>query len=233
MLFLATFLMVVRRPRSSRRTRRSRAPSRRMISAIHGKEYRPRADPPAIVQQPWGNIVVTTTLNIETGPTEEQVTIKTIGDCLWAQLAATQNPNCEFKICRCAIWQTSGLFFGVTFRDLQRQDSNQNEATIEDTSAKNHYARVGFVWSAADQSIPYRSTSETSAGKPVLTVKTPSGASYYVIHFQLKWRLVALAPPGRKKNQAELIIQTSPQSVPPPSVEEKLDELCYLLKHRL
>lgn len=226
--------MVVRRPRTrGRRIRRTRAPSRRMISAIHGREYRPRADPPAIVQQPWGNIVVTTTLNVENGPTESQITIKTIGDALWAQLAATQNPNCEFKIHRCAIWQTLGLFFGATFRDLQRQDSIQNEATIEDTSAKNHYARVGFVWSAADQSVPYRSSGERSANKAVVSVKTPSGSSYYVIHFQLTWRLVALASPGRKVTHAELIPQTSAKSAPPPTIEEKLDELCYLLKHKI
>jgi len=190
-----------RRTRRTPRRNARRRPQRRLRTALHGAEYRPNQDPPTIVQQPYNNLVVTSIIDIPapTAPatkTVVNVTIKEIGDALWAQLGATQNPSLSFKILRAALWLTNGSYFGVTFLDLQRSIQNsQRECSLEDSAAKNHFARVGVRWSAADSSVPYATNGDTSAAKTVMSIQSPTAATV-LLHVQTLWRGTLLSDPG-------------------------------------
>jgi hypothetical protein len=210
------------------------------------------------VQQPWNNLVITSVIDIPSPPegqvsTVFTVSIKEIGDEIWKQLGATQNPGLVFKIRRAALWLTQGTYFAVTFCDLQRstQDSSSFEATIEDTAAKNHFAKVGWRWSAADSSVPYESSGETSASKIVLSIKVPS-QSTCLLHMQLVWRAKIFSPIGlstgtisplfqcRSKLSTEQqrttqSIQVLNQSLnrDQSQILSSLDELCGLLRDRV
>lgn len=165
-----------------------------MRAALHGAEYVPRQDPPQIVQQPWNNLVVTSVITIP-APVDPNkfsvfsVSIKEAGDGIWQQLGASQNPGITFKILRAALWLTEGSYFSVTFYDLQRSAlvASANESTIEDSAAKNHFARVGWKWSSADSSVPYETSGDSSADKKVLAIKVPAAATC-LLHLQVQWR---------------------------------------------
>lgn len=242
LLFAVILLMVLpSRTRRTRLRRTGRRPTRTrrnvMKRAVHGSEYRPRSDPPTICQQPYNNIVVTSVLDIPEpiapNPAVVLVTISELGTALWKQLGASQNPGLTFKILRCAAWLTSGSYFNVSFNDLQRStiDSPPIEMTLEDSAAKNHFAKVGFVWSAADSSVPYDSSNEPSAGRTIITIKTPT-AGTCLLHFQLQWRVKTASAPDSVPGHLQPLSMAT-RSLHQDDTNSSLRELCSLLRHKL
>lgn len=247
LLLLATFMVLPSSKRGGRRpVRRSAArPSvgkagrvsrRRFQSALHGKEYRPNQDPPCIIQQPWNNLVVTSSLAIpapEQGATVSvvDITINSLGTALWKQLGGAQNPGVLFRIVRGAAWLTSGEYFNVTFYDLQRPTlaASDAEITLEDSDARNHYARVGWLWSAADSSVVYKSLNDSSSGKIIAKVESPV-EGLVLTHFQVLWRVAAVADPGKSVTVGQLVPLNSSRGH---LRSDPVADLCTLLKDRL
>lgn len=237
-LLLATLMVLPQGKRRQTRTRRTRTTrrtpnlrSRRMKTALHGAEYRPQQDPPCITQQPYNNLVITTVLELPEESSAVSVTISTIGEALWKQLGASQDPNLTFKILRAAVWLTEGTYFNVSFSDLQRiSDAPPFESTLEDAAAKNHFARVGFRWSAADSSIPYDTTSEPSADKTVLTILSPTKGTC-LVHIQVLWRLRKISAPA--VTQGNLIPLDLARASLHQNESPALRQLCSLLKSSL
>lgn len=235
-LLLASFMVLPsgkrRQTRTrSTRTKRSNTRSRRMKSALHGAEYRPQQDPPCITQQPYNNLVITTVLELPEESSAVAVTITSIGEALWKQLGASQNPNLTFKILRAAVWLTEGTYFNVSFSDLQRiSDAPPFESTLEDAAAKNHFARVGFRWSAADSSVPYDTTSDPSANKTVLTILSPTKGTC-LVHIQVLWRLRKISAPA--VTQGSLIPLDLARASLHQNESPAIRQLCSILKSSL
>lgn len=203
---------------------------------LHGVEYRPNQDPPNIVQQPWNSLVVTsilTTSEPAAGVSSASITINTLGTALWKQLGGAQNPGIIFRVVRGAAWLTSGSdYFNVTFYDLQRATlvASDAEATIEDADARNHYARVGWRWSAADAGVVYKTLNDSSSAKVVATVKT-NLQSNVLTHFQVLWRVAAVAAPGLSSIEEGPLVPLNSNTAP--LRHDPVRDLVDLLKDKM
>lgn len=184
---------------SSKRGRSTQRMSRRVTgslrfppqlkTALDGKAITPRADPPTVVQQPWNT--VTLTFNANFGPSDRTITLTSgnINNALISVYPSEAQAPYQFQIKSARLWEVQGHSLACAFHSLDKSNPGFLK-NIDDSPARNQWARVGYIWPRSHQNQILINDDTT-----ILTVTGTIGA-LVTLHIDILWKpIITLMPP--------------------------------------
>lgn len=165
-----------------------------------------RADPPAILPEPFNALVVE--LNW-TGATSSNyvVTLSTLASLILQQLGLTltSGTNLAFRLLEVGIWELTGKGITVAFHDLDDKVSVDADfapiVTKLDTPGRNKWAHVHYRWPRDNRNNTLRAVGEP-ANFEVLSLKPgveTAGDARIKSYIRVSWRTSATESPGRRE----------------------------------
>lgn len=183
--------MSAKRPRN-RRVRRGR------------KSDFDRADPPAILPNPWNALVVE--LNWAGASSANYVmTLQGLHDLILAQIgiSLTDRTGLAFRIKEVGLWELSGKGLDVSFHDLDDRFSlDADFASLSqklDTPGRNHFAHIHFRWPVDNRNNVMRADGEP-ANFEIIAVHAgteTAGDARIKAYIRVCWKTQAFETPGR------------------------------------
>lgn len=211
--------------RNNRNTNRRRRPRTRKRMNRHNKDvvngvlFKPPNNPRTVNPRPWNNYSIqSTAAHAET----YILTVGTITDEV-TKANGLKDANgagipIEIKIISCELYGVTGQTLSATFRNFS--SSGNIEQYDQCLPARNQYARLGYRWPLADQSVPFNSDTQKTV-QVLYIYGTGQTTDRVLVKVRLLWR-AATSFPSRV-----LDVRV------PTSVETQISRLCDLLSDRL
>lgn len=166
---------------------------------LNGRNLIPSQDPRNVVDVPWNTL----TLNFGGTTTSAGSTFSVgfLAGTIAAQLnlAVPDTQQFEIRVLEFRAWNLTGPRIGYRAFDTTYTFSATNDPAVlkegEDASAKNHWARVGFVWPNNCQQHSLRGT--TDAAFKVFVIERSAAGDDSVIKVNVLWRTAPLTDSTR------------------------------------
>lgn len=192
--------------RSQRKGRRGQTPTS-LLRAVRGGRYTPSADPPTITLNPWYQIVLTYDLTFPITPAQAGVgagiyrlhgaDIKSqLGTQLGLNLGDT---NLVLRIQALSVWKLTSGPLGVTPVDPFGGDDSNALLQIEDSPAKNAWARCGYKYPEYIRDRPWFVKSDVVSHCAQVIVASPTDKAEVLIHLHLLFKYDTAAWPELRR----------------------------------
>lgn len=190
---------MVKTNKQPRRPRRQRATRQRTSQLA-------RADPPAILPEPYSALVVEANWQGSSGQ-DFIMTLSSLNDLILEQLgiSLTTGTNLAFRILEIGVWEVTGKGVEAAFHDLD--DKNTVDAdyapltTKLDTPGRNRWAHVHFRYPPDNRNNALRAVGEP-ANFQFLSIRPgfeSSGDARVKALIRVSWRTSKAANPGRSR----------------------------------
>lgn len=183
------------KPRKSTNSKRS-VRSRELLRLVKGWKYTPAADPPTVVMNPWFKMVLTVDLQFPITPAQSGVNAgnyrihgadvrSQLGTQLGINLSDT---NLLLRIEAISIWKLTSGPIGLTPTDPFSPDDSNALAQIEDSPAKNSWARCGYRYPEYIRDRPWFVKSDSVSHCATIIVASSTDKAQVLYHLYLMFK---------------------------------------------
>lgn len=154
---------------------------------FNGLAVTPQQDPPDVIDVPWNTLTINYGGTASAGYTNYRAS--TLVATLAAQLSITtpDTHQLEIRVLSFRAWALTGPRIGYRAYDYTPRPVQDGNATVlkeqEDAAAKNHWARVGFIWPASAQNVVLR-----SEPTPVFDLEVSAAGEDVTVRVNILWR---------------------------------------------